>query len=372
MTFPSGHRLDDTYGFLTFWREHHGEQLFGEPVTVPFRENGLMVQYFERGRLEKHTELAGEPVLPGRVGVDYAAALWLTFDPPPEPLQQKKRLVRLEEGERPFEATGYTVAEPFRAFWDTYGGIETFGYPISEIVWDYVGDQLVQMQYFERARLELHENGATSEVRISSLGRDLAILRGHDLSPDGQGAQAVEVAATEETAPPAPPTVSTDVEPLPTVQPANDPAAATPTPLPQPTATPAPAPAAPAPAYGAKYIVVNLSSQWLYAYQGDVLVFEAPVSTGRDGFNTPVGTFSVYAKLPSQTMSGTLGGESYYVPNVPSVMYIYGGVALHGTYWHNQFGTGVRMSHGCINLPLDSAAWLYNWTPMGTTVYVRY
>jgi lipoprotein-anchoring transpeptidase ErfK/SrfK len=115
-----------------------------------------------------------------------------------------------------------------------------------------------------------------------------------------------------------------------------------------------------------------LSTQWLYAYEGDVQVLNAPVSTGRDGFNTPVGTFSVYAKYPSQTMSGNLGGEYYHVPNVPHVMYIYGGVALHGTYWHNQFGTGVRMSHGCINLPQDSAAWLYNWTPMGTPVHVRY
>ena len=49
-----------------------------------------------------------------------------------------------------------------------------------------------------------------------------------------------------------------------------------------------------------------------------------------------------------------------------------GGVALHGTYWHNRFGTGARLSHGCINLPLRAAAWLYDWAPMGTTVKVTY
>ena len=60
------------------------------------------------------------------------------------------------------------------------------------------------------------------------------------------------------------------------------------------------------------------------------------------------------------------------VPNVPNVMYINGGVALHGTYWHNRFGTGARLSHGCVNLPLRAAGWLYDWAPMGTTVRVTY
>ena len=53
---------------------------------------------------------------------------------------------------------------------------------------------------------------------------------------------------------------------------------------------------------------------------------------------------------------------------MPSVMYFYLGVALHGTYWHNSFGTGVRLSHGCVNQPLDVAAMLYNWAPLGTPV----
>jgi lipoprotein-anchoring transpeptidase ErfK/SrfK len=119
-------------------------------------------------------------------------------------------------------------------------------------------------------------------------------------------------------------------------------------------------------------IIVDLSDQWLYAYNGEQLVFDAPVSTGKDGFNTPPGRFAVYAKLRSQTMEGTLGGEYYRVPNVPSVMYINGGVAIHGTYWHNQFGTGVRRSHGCINLPVKAAAWLFEWAPMGTPVTVRW
>jgi uncharacterized protein YraI len=121
---------------------------------------------------------------------------------------------------------------------------------------------------------------------------------------------------------------------------------------------------------GPKRIEIDLARQWLYAYEGDVRVFDAPVTTGRDGWNTPRGRFSVYAKVPLQDMSGNMRGESWHVPDVPHAMFIVGDVALHGTYWHNLFGSGVRISHGCINLPLAAAEWLYNWTPMHTPVIV--
>jgi lipoprotein-anchoring transpeptidase ErfK/SrfK len=71
-------------------------------------------------------------------------------------------------------------------------------------------------------------------------------------------------------------------------------------------------------------------------------------------------------------MRGVYQGVPWVVPDVPNVMYIVGGVALHGTYWHNRFGTGARPSHGCVNLPLRSAAWLYSWAPVGTPVKVAY
>lgn len=123
---------------------------------------------------------------------------------------------------------------------------------------------------------------------------------------------------------------------------------------------------------GAKRIEVSLGKQWMYAYEGGEQIFAAPVSTGRDGMNTPVGTFKIFAKYPVQTMRGTLNGEPWVVPDVPNVQYItQSGVALHGAYWHNQFGTGARLSHGCVNLPLEAAAWLYNWSPIGTPVQVR-
>jgi lipoprotein-anchoring transpeptidase ErfK/SrfK len=129
------------------------------------------------------------------------------------------------------------------------------------------------------------------------------------------------------------------------------------------------APCAPAAARAQKAIVVSLGQQMLWAYKGQDVVLSAYVSTGRAGFDTPPGSYVILSKLPVQTMEGTIRGEYYYVPDVPHVMYFTtGGHALHGTYWHANFGT--PMSHGCVNLPLDVAAWLYQWAPVGTPVLV--
>ncbi|MDQ2997206.1 MAG: L,D-transpeptidase family protein, partial [Chloroflexota bacterium] len=214
--------------------------------------------------------------------------------------------------------------------------------------------------------------GTPDEVRVSDLGRALALLRGQDIAP-------VENYLGAETYGPAAP-LAPDHGPLVPVPTATPVPVALPAPITASAAQPAPPyvgipPAAPRPRSsggGTKSIVVNLSDQWMYAYEGDNQVYDAPVSTGRDGMQTPTGTFSIYAKLKVQTMDGVTDGKKWVVPNVPNVMYINGGVALHGTYWHNRFGTGARLSHGCVNLPLGAASWLYNWAPMGTTVRVTY
>ena len=123
---------------------------------------------------------------------------------------------------------------------------------------------------------------------------------------------------------------------------------------------------------GPKRIVVDLSEQWLYAYEGGEVVVTVPVSTGRDDFDTPRGVHRVQWKAALRTMTGTSNGEEWEVPDVPHAMYLTNtGVALHGTYWHTRFGSGVRLSHGCINLPLEAAALLYDWAGIGTPVEVR-
>ncbi|MBN1966086.1 MAG: LysM peptidoglycan-binding domain-containing protein [Anaerolineae bacterium] len=115
-----------------------------------------------------------------------------------------------------------------------------------------------------------------------------------------------------------------------------------------------------------RQIIVDLSDQRVYAYENGALLRSVVVSTGLPGTPTVTGDFNIYWKLTSQTMQG----PGYYLPGVPWVMYFYQGYALHGTYWHSNFGQ--PMSHGCVNLPTDEAAWFFNWAEVGTPVRVIY
>ncbi|HEY86146.1 MAG TPA: L,D-transpeptidase family protein [Chloroflexi bacterium] len=122
--------------------------------------------------------------------------------------------------------------------------------------------------------------------------------------------------------------------------------------------------------YGEHWIDVNLSTQTLTAYEGQVPVYSTLVSTGMWGTPTVVGTFQIYVKHYSALMTGGYGASYYYLPDVPYVMYFYGGYGLHGAYWHNNFGA--PMSHGCVNLSVGDAAWLFNWASVGTRVVTHY
>jgi lipoprotein-anchoring transpeptidase ErfK/SrfK len=115
-----------------------------------------------------------------------------------------------------------------------------------------------------------------------------------------------------------------------------------------------------------KWIDVNLSKQRLTAYQGNTPVFSALISGGLPRTPTVVGRFKINTKLRATRMRG----PGYDLPNVPYTMYFYKGYAIHGTYWHNNFGH--PMSHGCVNMRTSDAAWLFNWAPMGTTVVTHW
>ncbi len=112
---------------------------------------------------------------------------------------------------------------------------------------------------------------------------------------------------------------------------------------------------------GAKWIHIDLSDQILVAYEGETPTFVTTVSTGRAGFETPTGTFRVQAKHVSTTMDDLASGdEAYSIEDVPWTMFFEGSYALHGAFWHSQFGR-VR-SHGCVNLAPADARWLFNWS----------
>jgi lipoprotein-anchoring transpeptidase ErfK/SrfK len=136
-------------------------------------------------------------------------------------------------------------------------------------------------------------------------------------------------------------------------------------PVPAPTYAAPPQPAASVPD-GEHWLEVNLSQQRLYAYAGDTLVRSFVVSTGTWQTPTVTGKYRIYIKQRYDNMAG----PGYYLPDVPYTMYFYKGYAIHGTYWHNNFGT--PMSHGCVNLSIPDAEWVYNFSSIGTLVYIHY
>ncbi len=121
-----------------------------------------------------------------------------------------------------------------------------------------------------------------------------------------------------------------------------------------------------------KWIDIRLSDQSLSAYEDTTVVRTAKLSSGMAGKDTatPTGTFNVQIKVAGVHMGDgriTADPLAYELPGVPWVSYfeIEHGVALHGTYWHNDFGR--RRSHGCINLAPEDALWLYCWTTPAIT-----
>jgi lipoprotein-anchoring transpeptidase ErfK/SrfK len=104
----------------------------------------------------------------------------------------------------------------------------------------------------------------------------------------------------------------------------------------------------------------------VYAYEGENVVNSFIASTGTWQYPTVTGQYNVYLMMPYKDMSG----DDYYLPDVPNTMFFYEGYAIHGTYWHSNFGT--PMSHGCVNLSISDSDWVYQWASVGTLVNVHY
>jgi hypothetical protein len=126
-----------------------------------------------------------------------------------------------------------------------------------------------------------------------------------------------------------------------------------------------------------KRIEVSLREQTLRAFEYDEVVLETRISSGiptRDTTQgehptaTPPGKYVIYSKLPSKHMGSVAGGEEveasggFTLPGVPWTSFFLspGGYALHGTYWHNNFG--LQMSHGCVNMPNEHALFIFRWS----------
>lgn len=126
---------------------------------------------------------------------------------------------------------------------------------------------------------------------------------------------------------------------------------------------------------GEKWVDVNLSNHTMTAYVGATVV-HGPVKmvNGSDLKPTVVGTFKVYIKREVQTMRGSnADGTKYETPDVPYISYFHDGFALHGAPWRSSFGyAGAQGSHGCINLPVSTAKWVYDFAPIGTPVVTHH
>ena len=120
-----------------------------------------------------------------------------------------------------------------------------------------------------------------------------------------------------------------------------------------------------------KHLEVSLKDQMVRAYEGNRLVREIRCATGArfvvDGeglqdFTTPIGEHTVVRKRPSRHMLGFQErSDAYDLPGVPFCTYFTAaGVAVHGAYWHNDFGH--PRSHGCVNVRADDAKWVYRWS----------
>ena len=136
----------------------------------------------------------------------------------------------------------------------------------------------------------------------------------------------------------------------------------------------APSPASAEIITNGKLITVDTGKQMLYAWDNGQIVHQTKVSTGMRLTPTVKGSFKINRKVPIQDMRGPspykhiYPNGKYHIKDVKHVMYFYQAYAIHGAYWHTNFG--VRASHGCVKVPPTSAEWLFNWADQGTRIEV--
>lgn len=127
---------------------------------------------------------------------------------------------------------------------------------------------------------------------------------------------------------------------------------------------------------GGRYIEVNLSQQRLWLYDNYQVILESPLTSGASGagFPTVTGLFAIYYKTTNTYLNGRPYGWDYNV-HVDYWMPFYKGYGLHDASWRNGVFGGqdyvYNGSHGCVNLPLATAAYIYNWAAVGTPVWVH-
>ncbi len=352
----TGHFL--TGYMLDYWRANGASTVYGNPISEPFgASNGLYSQAFERGifQFSPHWMWTDDPavrLMPigqqelkddrlstrsdgRRTGADRRATAWQ-----PEAGSTVRANEVANENGHVSNLTGYSLSGEFAAWYDAHEGWFYMGAPISKPHLS----RGVEVQWFENGMLMLQDGVAVP----APLPRENPEKYGVDTTPIQQGGRPeyAEALFINHDNP-----WGVDVTRI----------------------------------TGRKRIEISVSNQMLRAYMGDTLVLETYVSTGLPPNETEIGAFHVRIKYEQQTMSGfsnstgeviglsgdgnAQSGQQWSVEDVPHILYFnYQAEAIHGAYWHNNFGN--KMSHGCVNLPLDIAAFMFDFAPLGTQVDV--
>ncbi len=164
----TGHWVTDE--FLIYFRTYGGLAIFGYPITEQFIAEGSTVQYFQKARLEWHPENPeAYQIQLGLLGEE------LNYRQPAiaEPLPRSRRRVYFPE-------TGHTLSYAFLDFFKANGGIDTFGYPISEMCFE--DGQIVQ--YFQRLKLQWQPNAPATSVIVGNLGEIYISIYRHRMPPE--------------------------------------------------------------------------------------------------------------------------------------------------------------------------------------------
>jgi lipoprotein-anchoring transpeptidase ErfK/SrfK len=355
----TGHTVGGT--MLDYWRANGSSAVYGNPISEPFvGPNGLYSQAFERGIFQYSPDWLftedptirlmpiGQMIMDERREVMRAdgrrtggESRLLAFTPPSSNSERAKVVEDL--GGRFSDVTGFSIAGDYQEWYDAHEGDFYLGSPISEPF----EERGLTVQYYANGMLYETKNG----VRLASLPLENPTKWGFSTDPVDQG----DLDEYDESL----------------FQTADNPSGVDVTQL-----------------SGRRSIVVSLSEQTMYVYQGGDTVLTSLISSGLAPNVTTAGEFHVRLKYPEQTMAGFTdstgevtgfqnddgsnaqsGDIPWEVSDVPNVMYFsLSAEALHGAYWHNNFGN--PMSHGCINQPLDVAAFMYGWAPLGTEVTI--
>ena len=343
----TGHTTDGL--FLDVWRQE--QDLLGDPITEEIRPRTAFAAVADADVIQYYEYLA-LIYLPDEASENQVQTLDLGRQALTESQEAGTSLALQRALERAVcsptgasscttvVSSGHTVRGPFLEFWQEGDTAAWFGLPLTEA---FRAPDGTRVQYFENGILRQTASGSVQALPLGRIAAERANL---------------------------------DIEPI--EQPQDVPIYDEALFIPPPEATPVEEESSdwsfgPGPQQGSwKEVVVSISAQTMWAYEEGEMVMSSLVSTGTAEVPetaTPVGYHSIISKVDVQTMEGTISGEYYRVEDVPFVMYFdNNGNALHGTYWHSNFGT--PMSHGCVNLPMDIAAWMYGWADMGTAVSV--